>query len=92
MGYTLPMPTLSQFFGITVRMYFRDHNPPHFHAFYGSEAAILDIRTLEVLEGQLSRRALRMVLEWAHAHRTELMSNWEAAQNEQPLAPIAPLE
>jgi Domain of unknown function (DUF4160) len=33
------MPTISQFYGITIRMYFDDHPPPHFHPYYGNEAA-----------------------------------------------------
>ncbi|MEK9497835.1 DUF4160 domain-containing protein [Photorhabdus sp. P32] len=27
------MPTISEFFGILIRMYDDDHNPPHFHAY-----------------------------------------------------------
>ena len=26
------MPEISRFFGVIVRMYFRDHAPPHLHA------------------------------------------------------------
>jgi len=44
------MPTISQFYGITIRMYFDDHPPPHFHAYYGSEAAKIDIDTLQLRE------------------------------------------
>ncbi|MGZ8533283.1 MAG: DUF4160 domain-containing protein [Candidatus Binatia bacterium] len=28
------MPTICVFFGIIIRMFYRDHNPPHFHAEY----------------------------------------------------------
>jgi hypothetical protein len=28
------MPTISQFFGIVVQMFWREHSPPHFHAMY----------------------------------------------------------
>ena len=52
------MPTLALFFGITVRMYYEDHAPPHFHAYYGGDSAQIVIETLEVLAGQLPRRAL----------------------------------
>jgi hypothetical protein len=45
------MPTISQFYGITIRMYFDDHPPPHFHAYYGSDAAKIEIDTLRVSEG-----------------------------------------
>ena len=56
------MPTISQFYGITIRMYFDDHPPPHFHAYYGEEAAKIDIETLHVREGKLRRRPLALVL------------------------------
>lgn len=90
--YTATVPTLSTFFGISVRMYFDDHAPPHFHAYYGDAAVVLEIDSLEVTEGHLPRRALSLVLEWAVAHRPELRANWERARAHEPLLPIAPLE
>ena len=62
------MPTISYFYGIYIRMFAGDHNPPHFHARYSGEEAIVDIRTLEVLAGHLPRQALVLVLEWALDH------------------------
>jgi hypothetical protein len=47
------MPTISEFYGIVIRMYFMDHAPPHFHAVYGGSEAVIDIRTLEIIEGSL---------------------------------------
>ena len=86
------MPTISEFFGIVIRMYFNDHPPPHFHAYYGEAEALYAIQTLEVIEGGLPRRAHNLVLEWASAHRAELLKNWNQARLSQPLAPILPLE
>ncbi|WP_428303748.1 DUF4160 domain-containing protein [Lacipirellula sp.] len=86
------MPTISQFYGITIRMYFDDHAPPHFHAYYGSDAAAIDIDNLQVLEGKVRRRTLAMVVEWATAHRAELRENWDRATAHQPLQEIAPLD
>lgn len=86
------MPTVSRFFGITIRMYFDDHPPPHFHAYYGTDAAKIQIETLRVDEGQLPRRALGLVLEWAVEHREELLENWQLAEAHGPLKQIAPLE
>ena len=37
------MPELSRFYGIIIRMYFDDHAPPHFHAAYGGEEAVVGI-------------------------------------------------
>jgi len=86
------MPTLALFFGITVRMYYDDHAPPHFHAYYGGDSAQIVIETLEVLEGQLPRRALALVVEWAMAHRHQLRDNWNRAERHEALLPIEPLE
>jgi hypothetical protein len=73
-------------------MYYDDHDPPHFHVYYQDDEAILRIDTLEIVRGELPRRALVLVLEWALAHRPELRSNWNRAENGEPLSPIAPLE
>ena len=86
------MPTLSRFFGITIRMYFDDHAPPHFHAYYGGSEAQINIETLEVLEGRLPKRAMALVLEWAALHREELRIDWKRAGAHEPLLPIDPLE
>jgi hypothetical protein len=60
---TAPMPTLSTFYGIVIQMYWQDHPPPHFHALYAEYGALIDIRTQEVIEGSLPRRALALVLQ-----------------------------
>jgi Domain of unknown function (DUF4160) len=86
------MPTISHFFGITIRMYYEDHAPPHFHVYYGEHNAIIEIGTLSVRRGKLPRRALAMVLEWATDHRNELLEDWELAEAHQPLRSIVPLE
>ncbi len=85
------MPEICRFFGISIRMYYNDHAPPHFHAVYGEQKAIVDIRTLMVIEGRLSPRVLGMVMEWASQHQEALMELWEQARNYQPLCKLPPL-
>ena len=85
------MPTISRFFGISIRMYRNDHGPSHFHAHYGEYSAKIAIETLDLLAGQLPRRAFVLVLEWALMHRPELRDNWRRAQQREPAVPIAPL-
>ena len=85
------VPTISEFFGIVIRMYYEDHQPPHFHAYYNYEATIA-IETLELLEGSLPRRVKALVIEWAVEHRQALMEDWQLAQQHQPLRKIEPLE
>jgi hypothetical protein len=47
------MPRISQFYGIAVYMYYRDHAPPHFHAIYAEHEAEIEIATASVLDGRL---------------------------------------
>lgn len=63
------MPEISRFYGVVFRMYFADHNPPHFHAIYGGQEARIDIRSLAAFTGRLPPRALGLVIEWPQAHR-----------------------
>jgi hypothetical protein len=86
------MPCISRFFGIAIFLWFRDHEPPHFHAVYGEFEAVFRIDTFEVISGELPRRALALVLEWASLHRADLIADWERAKRGQPLDPIAPLD
>ncbi|HNC04246.1 MAG: DUF4160 domain-containing protein [Pseudomonadales bacterium] len=85
------MPEISRFFGIIITMYWRDHNPPHFHASYGNDEALITMNG-EVYSGSLPRRALSLVREWLAIHRQELLDNWENAQKREPMKSIEPLE
>ena len=86
------MPEVSRFFGIVIRMYFDDHNPPHFHAFYAGNEAQVGIDPIIFLEGKLPNRAASMVIEWAALHQRELKQDWDRLRNDQPLERIEPLE
>ena len=86
------MPEISRFFGISIKMYFGDHMPPHFHTEYGEYRAVIDIQTLVVISGHIPPRALGMVIEWASQHRGELLDLWELAANRQPLHKLPPLD
>jgi hypothetical protein len=85
------MPLICTFYGIIIRMYWRDHAPPHFHAEYAGYKISIDIHTLEILKGEMPRRALALLLEWAQEHRAELMENWELCQLGQLPNRIPPL-
>jgi hypothetical protein len=85
------MPTICRFFGIVISMYFDDHSPPHFHARYAGEKALLQIDPPGLLEGGLPPRALGLVMEWARLNRDALLDDWERARRSQPLADIDPL-
>ena len=86
------MPEVSRFFGIVIRIFFNDHQPAHFHAVYGEYEALIEIETLGVYRGEIPRRALALVLEWAALHREELRRGWDLARSGRTPEPIAPLE
>lgn len=96
------MPQICFFYGIYIWMRsadevaslaknFADHQPPHFHAWYGDYKVIVNIKD-GIVKGEMPGRALRMVLEWLEDHRKELMENWEKAQKGEPLSKIEPLK
>lgn len=86
------MPTISEFFGILILMFYSDHAPPHFHARYQDDEALIQISPIALLKGNLPPRALSLVIEWAHIHQKELMEDWNYAANNKKLHKIPPLQ
>lgn len=86
------MPTISRFLGILILMFFEDHAPPHFHARYGDDEALIQISPLGILNGRLPPRVLSLVMEWAAIHQAELLDDWKRAESRQDLEQIPPLE
>ena len=78
------MPEVSVFFGIVIRIHYRDHNPPHFHAEYQGFEAIFDIKTGEEMNGKLPPKAKKIIVEWANEYREELLESWQRAKNNLP--------
>jgi hypothetical protein len=86
------MPRISSFYGIVIEMYFADHPPPHFHARYGGEVALIAIASGEVIRGSLAPNALRLVREWLRQHRDELEVNFQLLENEEAPIKVEPLK
>ena len=85
------MPEICRFYGIIIRMYYDDHNPPHFQAQYGSDQATFAISTQAVIAGVLPPRALGLVAEWAAYHRADLDTAWHRAKALENPGQIDPL-
>lgn len=62
------------------KLYFREHGVPHFHAVYAEYNGVFDIETLEMIEGDLPRRAQKLVREWASQYQAELRAMWEGQE------------
>ena len=83
------MPVISRFYGMVIKMYFlaSEHNPPHIHVIYGEFMGIIDIKTTEMLQGDLPNKALSLVKEWTAIHKDELLKMWET----QDISELPPL-
>ena len=58
-------------------MFFGDHVPPHFHAYYAEFEAFYSIETGEIFHGDMPRTQHRLIQAWVELHREELEKNWE---------------
>ncbi len=86
------MPEICRFFGIIIRMYFDEHNPPHIHAEHQGNKAVFDLNG-NIAKGLLkSRTATKLVREWIDLHVPELQADWELAQAGKEIKKIAPLD
>ncbi|MCX6579843.1 MAG: DUF4160 domain-containing protein [Candidatus Aminicenantes bacterium] len=74
------MPVIARFYGILIKMYFKEHGVPHFHAIYGDYNGVFNVKTLEMIEGDMPARAIRMIKSWAKAYNMELMEMWKTQQ------------
>jgi hypothetical protein len=86
------MPEISRFYGIIVSMFYDDHNPPHFHARYTEYKIVVDINSLQILEGDFPTRALGLIIEWAELNKADLLKDWDLAAKNLPPKKIAPLK
>lgn len=85
------MSEICRFFGIIITMYFREHNPPHFHARYGEHVAEIDFQG-KIIEGNLPPRIAGFVIEWLLIHRMEIEQNWQIMRALGSPNKIQPLE
>jgi len=85
------MPEISRFLGIIIQMFFDEHNPPHFHARYNDTKATFDIKTLNILEGNLPIKVRNLIVEWADQHKQELLEDWKLVQSGRNPKKINPL-
>lgn len=86
------MPIISIFFGIVIRLYHGDHNPPHFHATYGDFEIIIEIKTGRILGGSLPPKGRKLVEEWRKKYITELNTAWNSVIAMKPPKRIKGLE
>ncbi|MCL2383060.1 MAG: DUF4160 domain-containing protein [Oscillospiraceae bacterium] len=74
------MPAISRFYGITIKMFFRDHNPPHIHIIYGEYIGVMDLNSMEITAGDLPINAQKLVKKWTSKYREELIEMWNTKE------------
>jgi Domain of unknown function (DUF4160) len=75
------MPVVAKFCGIVIRLLCLGTLGMRLHAFYGDREMVLDLKSLRVLQEEVSEPVKRMVLAWARAHQGELMAGRFAARS-----------
>ena len=85
------MREVSRFFGIVIRMFYDEHNPPHFHAEYSGNKAVFDFQGNVIMGNLSSRTATKLVREWIDLHTSELEEDWRFARESKELRKIEPL-
>ena len=78
------MPTISMFYGILIRMFFKDierHKLPHIHADYQGTVAVYSIPDGQLLAGKMDPKKEKLIVAWIEIHKDNLMANWELAVN-----------
>lgn len=86
------MPVVSVFFGIVIRMFYREHGVPHFHAEYQGQQGTFTFDGRSLAGTLRSRTALRLIEEWTVSHRAQLEANWDRIMTGRPVERIEPLE
>lgn len=76
------MPEISRFYGIIIKMFFKpkEYEPSHIHALYGEYMGEFNLRTLEMIEGDLPKKAQELVIEWLSLYQQELQVMWDSQQ------------
>lgn len=76
------MPEISRFYGIVIKMFFKpkEHEPSHIHALYGEYMGEFNVRTKEMMQGDLPQRAQELVKEWLALYQEELQTMWDTQE------------
>ncbi len=75
------MPTYFVIDGVKIEFYYKDHNPPHFHAIIAEYDALIEIKTQNILQGSLPKSKEKVISKWAKENEATLMSIWKSLRN-----------
>lgn len=73
------MPTIVELGSIQIRVYPRDHQPPHFHISTSDGVeAMIRISDLSMIKGRIRNSDLKLALKWARENRSLIEDAWNA--------------
>ena len=81
------MPIIASFYGITIIMHLRDHNPPHVHAEYAGMEAMFTISDGLLYRGEFPHNGCALVKQFILMNSNELMEMWQT-ENYHKLPPL----
>lgn len=85
------MPEVSRFHGIVIMMFYKEHNPPHFHANYGEYRIVVNILD-RTIKGFMPKRAIKLIFTWMDLYEEELKVNWKRCKSDEEPFKIEPLK
>lgn len=75
-----------------IKLYHKDHNPPHIHVQYGEYDAVVAIATGEIMHGKLPPRISKLLREWLRTRRQDVTKAWDDAREMRQPRRVKPLE
>lgn len=75
------MPRIALVDGVAIILYANDHNPPHLHARFGADEALVAIADAVIFKGSLPHGKRRSVETWVSEHREALLVAWQTIQS-----------
>ncbi len=88
------MPSISEFYGIKIYIYWKDnerHYTPHIHAFYAEFQASIDFNG-NIISGELPKTAKKLTKKWILENKKILEYAWLKALANQPIPKIKGLK
>ena len=82
------MPEISRFFGVRIAIYYDEHNPPHFHAYYQAFDASYSIENGKRMRGKMPVNLEKVIIRWFKKNKKEIIDNWNLARDGEPLIKI----
>lgn len=83
------MPEVCRFYGMSIKLFWKDHLPKHVHVVSGSDKLKIAFDG-KIISGTIEQNKLRVLREWLNKRQNELNDRWEKMIENQPFERIEP--